>query len=321
MMTRVVVAGAVTLVVLVPSAFGSRAYTYPRFQSVSVAFVDAEHGVLAEDDWTCQPAYGCRGRLLVTSDAGAHWRITYTGSRGSAVFPVRGTHVVYALTANAMLVSADAGVHWKRLHWGPAVVSFVTPSHGWRLGPATTLAHPLALLETRDGGSSWTTRSDPCTGDYGLPAALSFASATRGWVVCNTQATAGYQGKEIWMTSDGGSQWKLEGRTHPIGPPEPKQQIGNLPGYGYPVGATFLADGHGWLLQSRGYMLVTTDGGHTWQHSRLTELDTIAAQSADLLSDKLGFVLLRGCTVRLVRTDLAAATATTLDRWNSPTQC
>ena len=68
-------------------------------------------------------------------------------------------------------------------------------------------------------------------------------------------------------------------------------------------------------------MLVTTDGGHTWQHSPLTKLDTIAAQSADLLSDKLGFVLLRGCTVRLVRTDLAAATATTLDRWNSPTQC
>lgn len=53
----------------------------------------------------------------------------------------------------------------------------------------------------------------------------------------------------------------------------------------------------------------------------LTEFDTIAGQSADLLSDMLGFVLLRGCTVRLVRTDLAAATATTLERWNSPTQC
>ena len=165
------------------------------------------------------------------------------------------------------------------------------------------------------------TRSDPCRGDYGLPAALSFASATRGWVVCNAQATAGYQGKAIWMTSDGGSRWQLEGRTHPIAPPEPKQQVGNLPGYGYPVGASFLAAGHGWLLQGRGYMHVTADGGHTWQHSPLTQLDTIAAQSADLLSDKLGFILLRGCTVRLVRTDFAAATATTLDRWNSPTQC
>jgi hypothetical protein len=68
-------------------------------------------------------------------------------------------------------------------------------------------------------------------------------------------------------------------------------------------------------------MLTTTDNGHTWRHSPLTEPDTIAAQSADLLSDKVGFVLLRGCTVRLVRTDFAAATATTLASWKSPTQC
>jgi photosystem II stability/assembly factor-like uncharacterized protein len=225
------------------------------------------------------------------------------------------------MTGDAMLESTDAGVHWRRLSWPPAVVSFVTALVGWKIGLNATMAHPPQLLATRNGGRSWSVRVNPCSGDYGLTAALAFASATRGWVVCNTQATAGYQGKEIWMTADGGSHWKLEGRTHPIGPPEPKQQVGNLPGYGYPTGASFLADGHGWLLQGRGYMLVTTDGGHTWQHSSLTEPDTIAAQSADLLGDRLGFVLLRGCTVRLVRTHLAAGPATTLERWNSPTQC
>ena len=320
-MTRVLLAGAATVVAFVPSAFGARTYTYPHFQPVSVAFVDAMHGVLAEDDWVCLKPHGCQGRLLITSDGGAHWHLAYTGARGFELFPVRGSDAVYAFSGNAMLISLDAGAHWKRLHWRPAVVSFVSRSDGWRLGPARTLAHPPALLETRNGGRSWASRSDPCTGEYGLPAALSFAAATRGWIVCNTQATAGYQGKEIWMTADGGSHWTLEGRTHPIAPPEPKQQVGNLPGYGYSTGASFLADAHGWLLQGRGYMLVTSDGGHTWQHSSLTEPDTIAAQSADLLSDRLGFVLLRGCKVRLVRTDLAAATATTLERWNSPTQC
>jgi len=318
---RVLLAGGAALVAFVPSALGSSSYTYPRFQPVSIAFVDARHGVLAEDDWACQNAHGCQGRLLVTSDGGARWHVAYVGARGTELFPVRGSDVVYALGGNTMLRSVDAGNHWNRLDWGPAVVSFVTPSHGWRLGPARTLAHPPALLETRDGGRGWTSRADPCTGEYGLPAALSFASATRGWMVCNTEATAGYRGKEIWMTSDGGGHWTLEGRTHPIGPPEPEQQVGNLPGYGYPTGATFLVDGHGWVLQGRGYMLVTADGGHTWQHSPLTEPDTIAAQSADLLSNKVGFVLLRGCTVRLVRTDFAAATATTLQRWKSPTQC
>jgi photosystem II stability/assembly factor-like uncharacterized protein len=302
-------------------ASGAQAYSFPRFQPVAIAFVDAEHGVLGEDDWACQKAHGCQGRLLVTSDGGASWRVTYTGARGMHLYPVRGTQVVYATTGNAMLESSDAGVHWRALSWRPPVASFVTPLQGWRLGAATTLANPPPLYETSDGGRSWSERVDPCVGDYGLPAALSFASASRGWIVCNTEATAGYQGKEVWMTSDGARSWKLKGRTYPIGLPAPKQQVGNLPGFGYPTGATFLTDGHGWLLQDRGYMLVTRDGGHSWQHSPLTQLDTIAGQSADLLSDTLGFVLLRGCKVRVVRTDLAAVTATTLERWNSPTQC
>ena len=123
------------------------------------------------------------------------------------------------------------------------------------------------------------------------------------------------------QTSDGGAHWRLEGRTHPIAPPAPKLQVGNLPGFGYPTGAVFLADGRGWLLQDRGNMLVTLDGGHTWRNSPITQPDTIAAQSATLLDDSTGYVLLRGCKVRLVRTTDAGKTWTTLHRWNSPTQC
>ena len=320
-LTRATIAGLLAALVLPAVGGAAGGYRYPRFQPVSIAFIDARHGVLAEDDWVCQKAHGCQGRLLATSNGGASWRVTYVGARGMRLYPVRGTQMVYAMTGDAMLESTDAGQHWQRGGWGPAVVSFVTPLHGWRLGPASTFAHPPPLYETRDGGHSWITRVDPCSGDYGLPAALSFASKTRGWIVCNTEATAGYQGKAVWMTTDGGSSWELRGRTHPIGPPEPNQQVGNLPGFGYPTDATFLADGHGWLLQDRGYMLITIDGGHIWQHSSLTQLDTIAGQSADLLSDRLGFVLLRGCIVRLVRTNLTTTTATTLKRWNSPTQC
>jgi photosystem II stability/assembly factor-like uncharacterized protein len=320
-LTRTTIAGLLAALVLPAVGGAAGGYRYPRFQPVSIAFIDVRHGVLAEDDWVCQKAHGCEGRILMTEDGGSRWRVTFTGARGVELFPVRGTQVVYALTGDAMLKSTDAGLHWRRLGWRPALVSFVTPAHGWRLGRATTLAHPPQLYETRDGGRSWITRVDPCKGDYGVPATLSFASKTRGWIVCNTQATAGYQGKAVWMTTDGGTSWELRGRTHPIGPPEPKQQVGNLPGYGYPTDATFRADGHGWVLQGRGDMLITANGGHTWQHSLLTKPDTIAAQSADLLSDKLGFVLLRGCTVRLVRTNLTATAATTLKRWNSPTQC
>lgn len=271
----------------------------------------------------CQKTRGCQGRLLATSDGGKAWRVTYVGARGMHLSPVRGTRVVYAMTGDAMLKSDDAGEHWQRLGWPPAVVSFVTPLVGWRVGPVLANARPAAtpLEETLDGGRSWISRPGPCRGDYGLTAAISFATAARGWVVCSTQATAGYQGKEVWQTTDSGERWRLEGRTHPIGPREPKLQVGNLPGFGYPTGATFLADGHGWLLQDRGYMLITTDGGHAWKPSHITQLDTIAGESADLLADNVGFVLLRGCTVRLVRTIDGSKSWTTLARWNSPTPC
>jgi photosystem II stability/assembly factor-like uncharacterized protein len=315
----VTVATAALLLLVVAGA--ADGYSYPRFQPVAVAFVDGRHGVLGEDDWTCQKARGCKGRLLTTSDGGTNWRVTAVVPRGIELFPVRGTRTVYASTGNGMLRTSDAGLHWRRVGWGPALISFVTPLHGWRLGRATTLSHPLQLYETRDAGRHWTARVDPCRGDYGNPSAVSFASSFRGWIACNTQATSGFQGKEVLMTSDGGGHWTLKGRTHPIGPPEPKQQVGNLPGYGYPIGGTFLADGHGWLLQGRGYMLITEDGGTTWRHSPLTQLDAIGAQSAELLNDAVGFILLRGCTVRLVRTDIAARRATTIHRWKSPTQC
>jgi photosystem II stability/assembly factor-like uncharacterized protein len=94
------------------------------------------------------------------------------------LFPVRGTHVVHAMTGDSMVESADAGLRWQRLGWPTAVVSFVTPRWGWRLGPATTLRRPPQLLETRDAGRSWTARVNPCADDYGLTAGLSFTSPT-----------------------------------------------------------------------------------------------------------------------------------------------
>lgn len=299
----------------------ANSYSYPRFQPVSIAFFDQQHGLLAEDDWTCQKAHGCQGRVFATSDGGAHWSVRYIGARGFQLYPVRATLTVFALTGNAMIESRDGGLHWQRLSWSPSVVSFVSPSQGWKLGPQTRLAHPPMLEETQNGGGTWTARVDPCSGDFGLVAALSFASSTRGWIVCATQASTGFQGKAVWQTSDGGTHWTLESRVHPIGPPKPKLLLGNLPGFGYPTSAVFLADGHGVLLQDRGQTLLTSDGGRSWRPLAITKPDTVAGQSATWLSDTLGFMLLRGCKVKLVRTSNGGSSWTTLARWNSPMQC
>jgi photosystem II stability/assembly factor-like uncharacterized protein len=309
---------------LVGAASATNAYTFPRFQPVSIAFVDELHGVLAEDDWACQKPDGCQGRILVTSDGGSTWRQIYRGARGIELFPVRGTPVIYAIGGSGMIESTDGGLHWRKTAIPAVLSSFVTPLHGWRVGFTlkAVLRRPPPLEETRDGGRTWMPRVNPCPPpDYGQASALSFATATRGWAVCATQATAGYQGKEVWETDNGGMHWQLRSRTHPIGPPEPKLQVGRISGYGYPTGIAFLADGHGWLLQDRGYMLTTLDGGHTWTPSLITKPDTIATTSADLLNDNVGYILLRGCKVKLDRTTNGGKSWTTVHVWNSPTQC
>jgi hypothetical protein len=47
----------------------------------------------------------------------------------------------------------------------------------------------------------------------------------------------------------------------------------------------------------------------------------VAAQSASLLTDQLGFVLLRGCSVRLLRTNDDAKSWHLVKQWGSATTC
>jgi hypothetical protein len=155
---RLALAGIAVAACLLAPTGSADGYTYPRLQPVSIAFFDQQHGLVAEDDWSCQKAHGCQGRILATNDAGTHWQVTYVGARGFRLFPARGTSTVFALTGNAMLQSNDRGLHWKRLTWSPSIVSFVSTTMGWKLGAQTKLAHPPALEETEDGGTTWTAR-------------------------------------------------------------------------------------------------------------------------------------------------------------------
>jgi photosystem II stability/assembly factor-like uncharacterized protein len=183
---RIAVVGVLMALASVAGTGSANGYTYPRFQPVSVAFVDELHGALAEDDWVCQKAHGCQGRILVTSDGGSTWRVAYVGARGMQLFPVRGTRLIFALAGSAMIESVDGGAHWQPAAMPAAVVSFVDHLMGWRIGGQTLLAHPPALEETSDGGRSWTERVNPCRADFGLTTAISFANLDRGWIVCQT---------------------------------------------------------------------------------------------------------------------------------------
>jgi photosystem II stability/assembly factor-like uncharacterized protein len=320
-MAMIRLACAVAAALLLGATAVGSAAAYPRYQPSSIAFLDRQHGVLAEEDWSCGKPHGCAAQIHVSSDGGRSWRVTYRATMPVRLSPVRGTRIVWASTGTNTIVSRDSGLHWRRAFAAPETISFANAADGWRLAARGTLDHPPALLASADGGKSWLQRVNPCRGDYGLSIGLSFASASRGWLVCATQASTGFQGKEVWQTRDGARSWTLRSRVHPIGPPEPALQLGNLPGFGYPTGLSFLPDGRGWLWEDRGWLLTSGDGGAHWRKAVITQPDQVAATSASLLGDKLGFVLLRGCTVKLVRTSDGGNSWRLLKRWKSPTTC
>jgi photosystem II stability/assembly factor-like uncharacterized protein len=315
------IVGGLSLLVLTISVASAAPTSHPRLVPTAIGFFDSRHGVLAsvEDCGT----FHCSGALFVSDDSGRSWRRTLDVRGPVDIDAVRGYSLVWATTATALIQSTDRGKSWRRmLRVHAAAVSFSDPEHSWLLGADGTFARPPAIRASDDGGHSWRRLASPCHGDFGIPVAVSLASASRGWVACMTQMTSGQQGKEVWQTTDGGRGWQLRSRVHPIGPPEPALQLGNLPGRGYVTGMQFLPDGTGWLREDRGWLLTTSDGGHLWRKSPLTSADNTEARSASMLSDRTGFVLLGldpGCNVRLARTTDRARHATTLKRWPSTT--
>jgi photosystem II stability/assembly factor-like uncharacterized protein len=296
----------------------------PRFQATSIAVLDREHAVLAREDWACPKQRGCPARILVSADGGRSWRLTMTTTGPVRLDAVRGTHEVWAGTGADVLESNDAGMSWRRVLRVPAAaIAFADQRNGWLLPAGGRYDHPRPLLATASGGTNWRRIASPCRRQWAFTVALARPTARQGWVACTSEAAAGTQGKEVWSTSDGGTTWRLRAQTRFPGLPGavgPRSR-GNLPAFGYVTGIAFLADGSGWLWEDRGWLLVTRDGGTHWRRSAITRPDQIAARSASLLSDRVGYALLRGCEVRLVRTGDGGAGWTTIDRWSSPTPC
>jgi photosystem II stability/assembly factor-like uncharacterized protein len=295
----------------------------PSFQASSIASLDREHGVLAREDWSCTKSHGCPAQILASDDGGTTWRVTYRTTMPVRLYAIRGTHEVWASTGDNVLESRDRGLSWRRvLRFPAAAIAFADPSHGWLLPAGSMFNHPKPLLATSSGGRNWQRIASPCRRQWGLTVALSRPTPSQGWVACTSEAGAGSQGKEVWSTGDGGRSWRLRARTKLPGlPAAGLRNQGDLPLFGYVTGIAFLPDRRGWLWESRGWLLMTRDGGRSWRRSPITKADTVAAQSASLLSDRLGYVLLRGCTVKLVRTQDSGASWTTIKRWRSPTRC
>jgi photosystem II stability/assembly factor-like uncharacterized protein len=236
-------------------------------------------GVGVGMDWSPD---GSAAAILRTGN-GIHWRrvarlpgvtsidgLVQTSAR--TVWAV--AHLAYMTVPNeALFRSTDGGANWRRIltvRPANACLSFV----GSRLG-FLALADTRDLYVTRDGGSTWSRRTES-TSTWNDQ----FVSALSGW--------AFGEGSRVLHTDDGGRHWQ------PV-----DVQVAGL----QPAALYFVNPSDGWITGTlcnstpcSAVSLRTRDGGAHWVLIRFHQ--PFAFDGFDWVTPQLGYVMLNGALFR-----------------------
>ena len=213
-------------------------------------------------------------RLFETSD-GSTWQLisNLPASAPSAIcgISVVSDLIVYASGTNfpdrpaGVLKTVDGGKTWdawEMAPWADLLVDcyFTDATHGWVVGgksevrPATRLNVKPVVLQTDDGGATWTNRV----------AGLEFPPGEWGWKIFFLNARVGFVSLEnfsagaILKTTDGGQTWiRL--------PVNDRQHNANLEGVGFVDEQTGWVGGWGDSDFEKLSSSATSDGGSTWR--------------------------------------------------------
>lgn len=205
---------------------------------------------------------------------------------------------------NVVMRTTDGGRTWERASTMSAELvdmSFTSPRDGWVLGEncATRAACKPIVVSTRSGGQTWTnqelsltgrgfrlerlgaatgwiggfvdgravllvTRDDgvrwdrleaPCRGSA---LAFAFPSPERGWLFCSVDSGTGPDDGAVYRSDDGGRSWR------PFG-----QMIMSTRAAGDDAVTAIEtpATDEAWVLDQRGMLQATFDGGKTWKQA------------------------------------------------------
>jgi Photosynthesis system II assembly factor YCF48 len=140
----------------------------------------------------------------------------------------------------AVYRTSDGGVRWRKTYRGalqPTSIDAVGAQDVWLLASKDN-NEPAGIVRTKDGGSRWTSLSEP---HQGVLSAIDFVGATKGWALTNNGV--------VLRTDDGGQAWKTV----------------NVP---VPAGTLCATSaGHVWLGSANGSIYVSNDSGSTWNQS------------------------------------------------------
>jgi photosystem II stability/assembly factor-like uncharacterized protein len=215
-------------------------------------------------------AWGSQG-LDVTHDGGEHWQMTLSlAPSGQAVSPFG--HSLWAISSSEGLeTSSDGGNTWQKAVQPPLLsdltaLSRVSLSVAYALGSgqiAQNGSQPSELARTEDGGQTWQVRPLPqgCAGGASDFVALSTDDL---WLVEFGQPATDMSSKCVYRSSDGGLHWTLMASENIGVPSEGTGRIFSTGDFG-PLDVLASEPNRAWLAEDRGGLLVTTDGGLTWQ--------------------------------------------------------
>ena len=261
---------------------------------VAVAFVDPDHGwaieTLADDETHLSNA---GSTILATEDGGHTWTQQFSTSISLDTLEFVSTQHGWAAgrsgSEGGLYHTTDGGKTWVELirdaDFRLVSLNFITPEVGW-ISTADG-----ALQTTSDGGHVWARIASPC--DEHWRALISLVAPDTGWVLCLNGTGAGFMGKILYRTNDGGLTW--EELSNASGPPETVK--GDLSTGGYVADMFFLDESTGWLIYDRfpiASILITQDGGETWERVLLptgNDKDAFAMSNFHFIDRQHGWVV------------------------------
>ena len=258
----------------------------PPPQLLAFDFIDTESGWLAFGNSVSTTIMG-------TSDGGHSWTELYqTPSEVQSLDFTSGSQG-WMHSTEGLFATSDGGRTWQMVNSSDlpenARVQFVDEAHGW----AAAIIHlGSQVFASDDGGHSWTLLATPCK--YTWAIAVSFLDAATGWLACGGQPAGWDQDKELYKTSDAGQNWELVSSSSQARSASPPLLTALWAGYLDSL--IFVDEMHGWMGTNKGGLLVTNDGGISWEGLRTgVDCDSENLGHVRLLAVEVGYGIAYKC--------------------------